>query len=317
MTVTYLEFESEIKDLENKLIELESFSDEKGIDLSLEIEKITEERDEKLKLTYKNLTSWQKVMVARHAQRPYTMDYIDAIAKDFVELHGDRLCKDDHAIIGGLGNIDGQNFMIIGHQRGRTTEEKIYRNFGMANPDGYRKALRLMKMAERFKIPVLTFIDTVGAYPGVEAEERGQGEAIARNLLEMAGLKVPSIAVIIGEGGSGGALGLGVADRVLMLENSIYSVISPEGCASILFRDGSKAEQAAEILKIDAKNLLEMKIIDGIIVEPVGGAHRNYSLAIKNLKEKVLSNLEELKLLSLEELLDSRYEKYRSYGRYE
>ncbi len=312
----YLEFEKEIKTMENKIEELEKFSTEKEIDLSSEITKLKTDLDKKMESIYKNLSAWQKTQVARHPERPYTLDYIKYIVSDFVELHGDRLFKDDHAIIGGIGNIDGQNFMIIGHQKGRNTEENIYRNFGMANPEGYRKALRLMKLAERFKLPILTLIDTNGAYPGLEAEERGQGEAIARNLMEMAGLKTPSISVIIGEGGSGGALGIGVTDKVLMLENSWYSVISPEGCAAILFNDASKAAEAAKNLKTDAESLFELGIIDGIIKEPLGGAHRDYKLAAENLKNKVIEALEELKLLSTEELLDSRYKKYRNLGKY-
>ena len=231
------EFEKEIIEIEKKIEELQKFSEEKGIDLSGEIEKFKTARNEKLKTIYKNLSSWDKVFVARHPERPYTLDYIENMTTDFLELHGDRLFKDDPAIVGGFCKIDGKKVLIVGHQKGRTTDEKIYRNFGMANPEGYRKALRLFKMAERFSIPILTFIDTPGAYPGLEAEEHGQGEAIARNLMEMSGLKVPVISVVIGEGGSGGALGLGVSDKIFMLENSVYSVISPEGCAAILYKD--------------------------------------------------------------------------------
>ena len=272
------EFEKEIVELENKIVEMKKFSEEKGIDLSGEISRFVAERDEKLKEIYKNLSSWDKVFVSRHPERPYTLDYIENIATDFIELHGDRLFKDDPAIVGGFCKIDGKKVLIVGHQKGRTTEEKIYRNFGMANPEGYRKALRLFKMAERFSIPIVTFIDTPGAYPGIEAEEHGQGEAIARNLMEMSGLKVPVISFIIGEGGSGGALGLGVSDRIYMLENSVYSVISPEGCAAILYKDASRAEEAAENLKITAQSLYKLGVIDGIVEEPAGGAHRDLSL---------------------------------------
>ena len=236
------------------------------------------------------------------------------MVEDFEELHGDRLFKDDAAIVGGIGKIDGNRFVIIGHQKGRDMESNIYRNFGMANPEGYRKALRLMKLAERFKLPVLTLIDTAGAYPGIDAEKHGQGEAIARNLMEMAGLSTPIIAIVIGEGGSGGALALGVADKVFMLENSVYSVISPEGCAAILYKDASRAEQAANDLRISASQLLELGVIDDIISEPVGGAHRDHEMMSKNLKEKVLESLEELKVLSIEELKDLRYEKFRKMG---
>ncbi len=310
----YLEFEKDIKELENKLSELEKFSKEKDIDLSLEIEKLNQELKKLLMDTYKNLTPWQRTQVARHPNRPYTLDYIKNICSEFTELHGDRLFKDDHAIVGGLGKIGQQSFVVIGQQKGRNIQENLYRNFGAPNPEGYRKALRLMKLAERFKLPILTLIDTAGAYPGLEAEERGQGEAIARNLLEMAGLKVPVLAAIIGEGGSGGALGIGVADKVFMMENSWYSVISPEGCAAILFKDASKASEASESLKLDANQLKKMKIIDGIIKEPVGGAHRDYEEAADNLKEVILKALEELKKYDIDKLKELRYKKYRDYG---
>ena len=233
---------------------------------------------------------------------------------DFLELHGDRLFKDDPAIVGGFCKIDGKKVLIVGHQKGRTTDEKIYRNFGMANPEGYRKALRLFKMAERFSIPILTFIDTPGAYPGLEAEEHGQGEAIARNLMEMSGLKVPIISVVIGEGGSGGALGLGVSDRIFMLENSVYSVISPEGCAAILYKDASRAKEAAEDLKISAQSLFKLEVIDGIIEEPLGGAHRDHKCIALNLKNIILSSFSELEKISVEELVENRYNKFRKIG---
>ncbi len=308
------EFEKEIVELENKIVEMKKFSEEKGIDLSGEISKFIAERDEKLKEIYKNLSSWDKVFVSRHPERPYTLDYIENIATDFIELHGDRLFKDDPAIVGGFCKIDGKKVLIVGHQKGRTTEEKIYRNFGMANPEGYRKALRLFKMAERFSIPIVTFIDTPGAYPGLEAEEHGQGEAIARNLMEMSGLKVPIISFVIGEGGSGGALGLGVSDKIYMLENSVYSVISPEGCAAILYKDASRAEEAAENLKITAQSLYKLGVIDGIVEEPAGGAHRDHKCIALNLKNIILSSFSELEKISVEELVENRYNKFRKMG---
>lgn len=308
------EFEKEIVELDNKIVEMKKFSEEKGIDLSGEISKFVAERDEKLKEIYKNLSSWDKVFVSRHPERPYTLDYIENIATDFIELHGDRLFKDDPAIVGGFCKIDGKKVLIVGHQKGRTTEEKIYRNFGMANPEGYRKALRLFKMAERFSIPIVTFIDTPGAYPGLEAEEHGQGEAIARNLMEMSGLKVPIISFVIGEGGSGGALGLGVSDRIYMLENSVYSVISPEGCAAILYKDASRAEEAAENLKITAQSLYKLGVIDGIVEEPAGGAHRDHKCIALNLKNIILSSFSELEKISVEELVENRYNKFRKMG---
>lgn len=311
-----MDFEKEIKEIESKILELKKFSEEKNIDLGLEIERLEKEYNEAVKRAYSNLTPWDKLQVARHPERPYTLDYIENMTEDFIELHGDRLFKDDPAIVGGLCKIDGQRFMVIGHQKGRNTEEKIKRNFGMANPEGYRKALRLFKMAERFNIPILTFIDTPGAYPGLEAEKHGQGEAIARNLMEMAGIKVPMVSVVIGEGGSGGALALGVTDKVFMLENSVYSVISPEGCAAILFKDASKACLAAESLKISAESLKELGIIDGIIPEPQGGAHRDYKLSANNLKMIILSAISELKNISVDKMLENRYNKFREMGVY-
>lgn len=280
-----MRYEKELMDIENKIKELEKFAEEKEVDLSKEIEKQKKLYAAKSKEAYSKLNDWDKVSIARHPERPYAMDYINEITTDFVELHGDRLFGDDSAVVGGLCRIDDKKFMVIGIQKGRTVEEKIERNFGMSNPEGYRKALRLMKMAEKFHIPVLTLIDTSGAYPGIEAEERGQGEAIARNLMEMSGLKTPIIAVVIGEGGSGGALALGVADRVYMMEHAVYSVISPEGCAAILFKDGSLAEKAAKNLKISAQNLKKLGVIDDIIPEPFGGAHKNPKCAEINLKK--------------------------------
>ncbi|MGL4210407.1 MAG: acetyl-CoA carboxylase carboxyltransferase subunit alpha [Cetobacterium somerae] len=301
-------------DLETKIVELKNFSKEKNIDLSLEIEKLSKQRDEYLKAAYEDLTDWDRVAIARHPERPYTLDYIENMTTDFIELHGDRLCKDDAAIVGGLCKIDGKKVMIVGHQKGRTIEENIFRNFGMASPEGYRKALRLFKMAERFSIPIVNLIDTAGAYPGIEAEKHGQGEAIARNLLEMAGLKVPIISVVIGEGGSGGALALGVADKVYMLENSVYSVISPEGCAAILYKDSSKASEAANNLKISGHSLQSLGIIDGIVKEPLGGAHRDYKCAANDLKSVILSSLLELSKLDVDTLLKNRYNKFRKMG---
>lgn len=265
---------------------------------------------------YKDLEVWDKIKLARHPKRPYTLDYIEIMVEDFVELHGDRLFGDDNAIVGGLGKIDGQKFVVIGTQKGRDIESNLYRNFGYPKPEGYRKALRLMRMAERFNLPVLTFIDTAGAYCGIEAEERGQGEAIARNLIEMAGLKTQIIAVIIGEGGSGGALGLGVADRVYALENSYYSVISPEGCASILLRDATRAPEAAEKLKLDSENLVKFKIVDALIPEPLGGAHRDYNEVAANIKKIVLDAYKELKGQTIEELKENRYNKFRTLGQF-
>ncbi len=309
-----MKFNSEILDLETKIVELKNFSKEKNIDLSLEIEKLSKQRDEYLKAAYENLSDWDRVAIARHPERPYTLDYIENMTTDFIELHGDRLCKDDAAIVGGLCKIDGKKVMIVGHQKGRTIEENIFRNFGMASPEGYRKALRLFKMAERFSIPIVNLIDTAGAYPGIEAEKHGQGEAIARNLLEMAGIKVPIISVVIGEGGSGGALALGVADKVYMLENSVYSVISPEGCAAILYKDSSKAAEAANNLKISGQSLQSLGIIDGIVKEPLGGAHRDYKCAANDLKSVILSSLLELSKLDVDTLLKNRYNKFRKMG---
>lgn len=309
-----MKFNSEILDLETKIVELKNFSKEKNIDLSLEIEKLSKQRDEYLKAAYEDLTDWDRVAIARHPERPYTLDYIENMTTDFIEFHGDRLCKDDAAIVGGLCKIDGKKVMIVGHQKGRTIEENIFRNFGMASPEGYRKALRLFKMAERFSIPIVNLIDTAGAYPGIEAEKHGQGEAIARNLLEMAGLKVPIISVVIGEGGSGGALALGVADKVYMLENSVYSVISPEGCAAILYKDSSKAPEAANNLKISGHSLQSLGIIDGIVKEPLGGAHRDYKCAANDLKSVILSSLLELSKLDVDTLLKNRYNKFRKMG---
>ena len=309
-----MQFEFQIEELEHKIEELKKFAEEKEVDLSDEIDKLKDQRDIALKVLYDDLTDYQRVMVSRHPERPYTLDYINYITTDFVELHGDRLFRDDPAVVGGLCKIDGKNFMVIGHQKGRTMKEKVFRNFGMANPEGYRKALRLYEMAERFKLPILTFIDTPGAYPGLEAEKHGQGEAIARNLMEMSGIKTPIITVVIGEGGSGGALGLGVADKVFMLENSVYSVISPEGCAAILYKDPNRVEEAANNLKLSSHSLLKIGLIDGIIDEALGGAHREPEDTAFNLKKVVLEAVEELEKLPVDELVEKRYEKFRQMG---
>ena len=311
-----MEFERKVEDIEEKIKELEIFSAEKGIPLGEEIQKLKDFRDQFLEEIYKEVTDWDKVSISRHPMRPHTVDYIEYLVEDFVELHGDRLFRDDPAIVGGLGKIDGKAMMIIGHEKGRGTEDKIKRNFGMANPEGYRKALRLFHMAERFHLPVFVLIDTAGAYPGLEAEQNGQGEAIARNLMEMSDLKTPIISVVIGEGGSGGAIGLGVADKVYMLEYSIYSVISPEGCAAILFKDSSKAPEAAQNLKISAQNLLRLGVIDGIVPESLGGAHRDPKRTAINLKNIILSSFQELEQIPLEDLLENRYNKFRKMGKF-
>ncbi len=313
----YLEFELPIKELEDQLQKCRVIGKESEVDVTetcIQIEK-------KLKVTttdiYKNLSPWQKVQLSRHPNRPYTLDYIKAICGDsFLELHGDRNVKDDKAMVGGLGKIGDQSFMFIGQQKGVNTKTRQYRNFGMANPEGYRKALRLMKSAEKFGIPVVTLIDTPGAYPGLEAEERGQGEAIARNILEMTRLQVPVIAIIIGEGASGGALGIGVGDKVLMLENAWYSVISPENCSSILWRSWEYKEQAAEVLKLTAKDAKKIKVIDEIIKEPLGGAHRDRIKTFETVKTVILKHYSELKNLSPEVLVNNRMEKYSEMGVY-
>ena len=287
---------------------------EKKIDLSSEIKKLEDKLGKLKKDTYVNLTAWQKVQLARHPQRPYTLDYINMLMSDFIPLHGDRLFGDDKAMICGLAKLDKTKVVVIGHQKGRDTTENLKRNFGCAHPEGYRKALRIMQMAEEFSLPVVVFIDTPGAYPGIGAEERGQSHAIAVNLREMAAIATPIMAIVIGEGGSGGALGVGVADRVAVLENSYYSVISPEGCAAILWKDGAKAAQAAEVLKLTGSDLLKMGIIDEVISEPLGGAHRDAQKTALNIKESILRNLKELESIDKEELLKLRYKKFRSIG---
>ena len=311
-----LDFEKPIIELEKKIEELRSFVSDKKVDLSSEVERLEEKLEHLRKNTYRNLTPWQRVQLARHPQRPYTFDYIGLIMTDFVELHGDRAFADDYALIAGFAKLDNQKVMVIGHQKGRDTKENLKRNFGCAHPEGYRKALRMMQLAEKFDRPVVIFIDTPGAYPGIDAEKRGQAQAIALNLREMARLATPIVATVIGEGGSGGALGIGVTDRISVLENAYYSVISPEGCAAILWKSGAKAPEAAEVLKLTAQDLFRMGIIDEVIPEPLGGAHRNPSVVAEAVKGSIKRNLKELKPLSTEELLESRYEKFRKIGKF-
>lgn len=313
MAKTILDFEKPIAELEEKLAEMRKLSDTLNIDKEVAvIEKRVQELKENV---YKNLTRWQRVQLARHPERPYTLDYISLMTRDFIELHGDRGYKDDKAIVGGFAKIDDYKVMLIGHQKGRDTKSNVYRNFGMPNPEGYRKALRLMKLAEKFNKPVITFIDTPGAFPGLEAEERGQGEAIARNLLEMSRLRVPVIVIIIGEGASGGALGIGVGDKILMMENCWYSVISPESCSSILWRSWDYKEQAAEALKLTAEDLIKFNIIDTIIPEPLGGAHKNYEESAANVKAAILKELPRLVKMRPEKLIDERIEKFSAMGK--
>ncbi|MDA8596319.1 acetyl-CoA carboxylase carboxyltransferase subunit alpha [Flavobacteriaceae bacterium] len=313
----YLDFELPIKDLEEQLTKCAVIGEESDVDVTATCKKIEKKLLETRKEIYKNLTPWQRVQLSRHPDRPYTLDYIQALAGDtFLELHGDRGVKDDKAMIGGLGKIGDQSYMFIGQQKGVNTKMRQYRNFGMANPEGYRKALRLMKMAEKFGIPVVTFVDTPGAYPGLEAEERGQGEAIARNIFEMTLLKTPVISVIIGEGASGGAIGIGVGDRVYMMENTWYTVISPESCSSILWRSWEYKEQAAEALKLTAEDMKKMKLIDGIIKEPLGGAHYDREGAFEAVRKTIVKSFDDLKDLSEEDLVQKRMKKYDSMGVY-
>ena len=317
MNPNYLDFEQPIADLEAKIQELRHASQGSAVNVDAEVHTLQDKLRQRTAHIFRDLTSWQVSQLARHPARPYTNDYIRVICEEFQELAGDRAYADDKAIVGGLGRIDGRSVMIIGHQKGRDTKSKIKRNSGMPRPEGYRKALRLMKLAERFGLPILTFIDTPGAYPGVGAEERGQSEAIARNLIEMAELKVPVICTVVGEGGSGGALAIGVGDRTLMLEYSTYSVITPEGCASILWKSADKARDAAEQMGITAKRLLGLGLIDKLIREPIGGAHRNPTQMAKRLKAVLLNELDALEKLPTEELLQRRYERLRGYGAYE
>ncbi len=317
MNPNYLAFEQPIADLEAKIQELRHASHGSAVDADAEIHTLQNKLRTRTAQIFRDLSSWQVSQLARHPARPYTMDYLRVICDEFQELAGDRAFANDQAIVGGLARIDGRSVVVIGHEKGRDTKSKVRRNFGMPRPEGYRKALRLMKLAERFQLPLLTFIDTPGAYPGIGAEERGQSEAIARNLMEMAELKVPVICTVIGEGGSGGALAIGVGDRTLMLEYSTYSVITPEGCASILWKSADKAKDAAEQMGITARRLLEHGLIDRIVREPIGGAHRNPRQMAKRLKAILLNELDALQALPPEDLLQRRYERLRSYGAYE
>ena len=317
MNNNYLDFERPIAELEKKIEELNSIRIPENDVLRPEIERLQQRVHELRSSIFSNLTAWQKVQLARHPDRPYTLDYIYKMCENFTELHGDRNVADDKAIVGGFATIDGQSVMVIGQQKGRDTTSRKYRNFGMPNPEGYRKALRLMKLAEKFDIPVITLVDTPGAFPGLEAEERGQAEAIAVNLREMAILKVPIITVIIGEGASGGALGIGMGNEVYMMENTWYSVISPESCSSILWKTWEYKEQAAAALKLTAKDLMELKVIDGIIEEPLGGAHRDYNTATEALKKQILESLARLKKMKADKLVDQRIAKYAAMGVWE
>ncbi len=310
MATHTLDFERPLLEIEKQIEELKRNGGEQGADTGPLERQLAELRAE----IYRNLTPMQRVQVARHPRRPYTIDYLQTIFSDFVELHGDRLFRDDPAIVGGWARLDGVSVMVIGHQKGRDTKENLKRNFGMAHPEGYRKALRLMELAQKFHAPVITLVDTPGAYPGLEAEERGQAEAIAHNLVTMAALRTPTIAAVIGEGGSGGALAVGLADRVLMLENSVYSVITPEGCAAILWRDASQRERAAEALKLTAQDLLRLQLIDEVIVEPPGGAHADPDAAAQALGEALRRHLRELRRIKVDKLLKRREEKYLSMG---
>lgn len=315
MNLNFLDFEQPIAELEAKIEELRLVGNDSEINLNEEIKRLEQKSRELTRTIFNSLNSWQIVQLARHPQRPHTLDYIERIFTDFDELHGDRHFADDPAIVGGIGRLDGQAVMIIGHEKGRTTKEKLQRNFAMPRPEGYRKALRFMELAEQFKLPILTFIDTPGAYPGIDAEERGQSEAIARNLQVMSQLKTPIIATVIGEGGSGGALAIGVADRLLMLQYSVYSVISPEGCASILWKSAEKASEAAEAMGMAASRLYQLGLIDSVIDEPIGGAHRNIDTMAQNLKQVLIKNLTDLKAQPTDKLLRSRYDRWMAIGR--
>ncbi|MCK5705915.1 MAG: acetyl-CoA carboxylase carboxyltransferase subunit alpha [Cyclobacteriaceae bacterium] len=309
-----LDFEKPIVELDEKIADMKSLAEQSGVDVSDAIKALEEKLQKLKKETYSNLTRWQRVQLSRHQDRPYTLDYIYELTDDFVELHGDRNVGDDKAMIGGFGNVGGQTIMFVGQQKGRNTKQRQERNFGMANPEGYRKALRLFKLAEKFNKPIVTLIDTPGAYPGLEAEERGQAEAIARNLREMSVLKVPVICIIIGEGASGGAIGIGVGDKVFMLENTWYSVISPESCSSILWRSWDFKEQAAEALKLTAKDMTAFGLVDGIIKEPLGGAHTNLKWQVNQIKETILKNIKELQALPVEKMIENRINKICAMG---
>lgn len=316
MKTSFLDFEQSIADLDAKIEEFRCVQDDSAVDISEEVDRLQVKSNQLTKEIYSKLTPWQISQVSRHPQRPYTLDYLSLIFTDFEELHGDRSFSDDHAIVGGMARLNGQPVMVIGHQKGRDTKEKIFRNFGMPRPEGYRKALRLMKLAENFGIPVLTFVDTPGAYPGIDAEERGQSEAIGRNLYVMAELKVPIIVTIIGEGGSGGALAIAVGDLVQMLQYSTYSVISPEGCATILWKSAERAPEAAETMGITAQRLKSFGLIDKIVSEPLGGAHRDHVAMAHNLKKSLLDALKHYSDMPTAELLEKRFERLMSYGRF-
>ncbi len=316
MNPNFLDFEQPIAELDAKIEELRYVGDDTEINIGDEIIRLQDKCRSLTESIFSKLTPWQTSQLSRHPQRPYTQDYIDRIFTDYQEIHGDRAYGDDKAIIGGMARLGGRPVMIIGHQKGRDTKEKIKRNFGMPRPEGYRKALRMMKLAERFKMPVITFIDTPGAYPGIGAEERGQSEAIARNLFEMSALKTPIICTVIGEGGSGGALAIGVGDRVNMLKYSTYSVISPEGCASILWKSAERAQDAAEALGITSERLKELGLIDGIIDEPLGSAYRDVDLTARNVKQSLIESLDNLDKMGLDKMLETRYQRLMSYGRY-
>jgi acetyl-CoA carboxylase carboxyl transferase subunit alpha len=313
---TVFDFEQPIAEIEKKINELNEFSKDENIGLSEQIKNLEKIKDDLKHKIYGSLSSWQRIQIARHVQRPYSADYVKLIFEDFVELRGDRVFGDDQSILCGIATIDNKSVAVIGHQKGRTLEESMNRNFGMAHPEGYRKAIRVMKLAEKFNRSIIVFIDTPGAYPGIAAEERGQAEAIARNLREMSYLKVPIISIIIGEGGSGGALGIGISNKILCLENAYYSVISPEGCAAILFRDASKASEAAEALKVTAKNLLDLKIIDEIIKEPLGGAHYDYAKMASNIKAVLNKYLCQYQEMCHKDIVEERYLKFRNIGIY-
>ena len=317
MNLNYLDFEQPIADLQQKIEELRYATAGSEVNLTEEITRLESKSQELTRQIFNNLSAWQVAQLARHPQRPYAMDYIKAIFTEFDELHGDRHFKDDPSIIGGMARLDGRAVMIIGQQKGRDAKERVYRNFGMPMPEGYRKALRLMKMAERFNLPVVTFIDTPGAYPGIGAEERNQSEAIARNLFELARLRTPVLATVIGEGGSGGALAIGVADHLMIAQYGIYSVITPEGCASILFKSAARAQEAAEAMKLTAKDLYDHKLVDEIIPEPLGGAHRDVAAMMTGVKSRLIANLERLRRVPVAQLLSTRYERLMSFGAYE
>jgi acetyl-CoA carboxylase carboxyl transferase subunit alpha len=315
-SVYALDFEKPLAELEQQIEDLQRLGRDRQIDVDGELQGLQSKLDTLRSEIYRNLTPMQRVQLARHPRRPYTLDYLSSIFTDFIELHGDRLYRDDPAIVGGWARLGGTSVMVIGHQKGRDTRENLKRNFGMAHPEGYRKALRMMKLAARFGAPVITLIDTAGAYPGLGAEERGQSEALARNILEMSALATPAVAVVIGEGGSGGALALGVADRVLMMENSVYSVITPEGCAAILWKDANQRERAADALKITAEDLLQLKVIDEVIPEPVGGAHVDPDAAGEALRDSLIRHVTELRKIRPEKLVRRRAEKFAAMGAY-